>query len=60
MRQEKSDTWFSQPGIPCYVDPFEEEKLIDIEEVHGNIERIKAEIAVVEAQMAQYLKELGL
>ena len=38
----------------------EEEELVDIEEVQGNIERIKAEIAVVEAQMAQYLKELGL
>ena len=47
-------------NIPRYVDTFEEEELIDIEEVQGNIERIKAEIAVVEAQMAQYLKELGL
>ena len=47
-------------SIPRYVDTFEEEELIDIEEVQGNIERIKAEIAVVEAQMAQYLKELGL
>ena len=47
-------------NIPRYVDTFEEEELIDIEEVQGNIERIKAEIAVVEMQMAQYLKELGL
>lgn len=47
-------------NIPRYVDTFEEEELVDIEEVQGNIERIKAEIAVVEAQMAQYLKELGL
>ena len=47
-------------NIPRYVDTFEEEELIDIEEVQGNIERIKAEIEVVEAQMAQYLKELGL
>ena len=47
-------------NIPRYVDTFEEEELIDIEEVQGNIERIRAEIAVVEAQMAQYLKELGL
>lgn len=47
-------------NIPRYVDTFEEEELIDIEEVQGNIGRIKAEIAVVEAQMAQYLKELGL
>ena len=42
---------------PIYT---QEEELIDIEQVQGNIERIKAEIAVVEAQMAQYLKELGL
>ena len=47
-------------NIPRYVDTFEEEELIDIEEVQGNIERIKKEIAEVEAQMAQYLKELGL
>lgn len=47
-------------NIPRYVDTFEEEELINIEEVQGNIERIKTEIAVVEAQMAQYLKELGL
>ena len=47
-------------NIPRYVDTFEEEELIDIEEVQGNIERIKAEIAEVEAQMARFLKELGL
>ncbi len=47
-------------NIPRYVDNFEEEELIDIEEVKGNIERLKAEIASAEAQMAQYLKELGL
>lgn len=47
-------------NIPRYVDTFEEEELIDIEEVQGNITRIKAELAEVEAQMAQYLKELGL
>lgn len=47
-------------NIPRYVDTFEEEPLIDIEEVQSNIKRIKAEIAVVEAEMDQYLKELGL
>ena len=46
--------------VPRYVDTFEEEELIDIVEVQGNIERIKAEIAEVEAQMSKYLKELGL
>ncbi|MCD8353969.1 MAG: type I restriction-modification system subunit M [Clostridiales bacterium] len=47
-------------NIPRYVDNFEEEEPVDIEEVKGNIERLKGEIAIAEAQMAQYLKELGL
>lgn len=47
-------------NIPRYVDTFEEEELIDIEEVQGNIERIKAELVDVETQMEKYLKELGL
>ncbi len=47
-------------NIPRYVDTFEEEKLIDIEEVQNNIARLKAEISEVEAQMEEYLKELGL
>ncbi|MPM46575.1 hypothetical protein SDC9_93279 [bioreactor metagenome] len=47
-------------NIPRYVDTFEEEELVDIDEVQGNIERIKAELATVEEQMAEYLKELGL
>ena len=47
-------------NIPRYVDTFEEEELIDIDEVQNNISRIKAELVEVEAQMAKYLKELGL
>ena len=47
-------------NIPRYVDSFEEEELVDIEEVQGNIQRIKAEIAEAEAQLEKYLKELGL
>lgn len=47
-------------NIPRYVDTFEEEELIDIDEVQGNITHIKTELAEVEAQMAQYLKELDL
>ena len=47
-------------NIPRYVDTFEEEALIDIEEVQSNIVRLKAEIADVEAKMDAYLKELGL
>ncbi len=47
-------------NIPRYVDTFEEEEPVDMEEVAQNIERIKAEIKEVEEQMAKYLKELGL
>lgn len=47
-------------NIPRYVDTFEQEELVDIEDVQANIERIKAEIAIVEAKMSRYLKELGL
>ena len=47
-------------NIPRYVDTFEEEELVDLEEVRGNIARLKAEIADAETQMGKYLKELGL
>lgn len=47
-------------NIPRYVDTFEEEELIDIEEVQTNIARLKIEIAEAETKMEQYLKELGL
>lgn len=47
-------------NIPRYVDIFEEEALVDIKEVKTNIANIQKELADVEAQMAKYLKELGL
>jgi type I restriction enzyme M protein len=47
-------------NIPRYVDTFEAEEVIDIDEVQGNIKRIKEELATVEAQMEKYLKEIGL
>ncbi len=47
-------------NIPRYVDTFEEEELIDIEEVRANITNIEAELKAVQAQMDIYLKELGL
>ena len=47
-------------NIPRYVDTFEEEEIIDIDEVQASIARLKEEIATAEAKMDAYLKELGL
>lgn len=47
-------------NIPRYVDTFEEEELVDIDEVKRNIVGIEKELAKVQAQMAKYMKELGL
>ena len=47
-------------NIPRYVDTFEEEAPVDIEEVQKNIAGIESELAQVQAQMKKYLEELGL
>lgn len=47
-------------NIPRYVDTFEEEELIDIDEVKQNIANIEAELAEVQAQMKKYMEELGI
>lgn len=47
-------------NIPRYVDTFEEEELVNIEEVQSNIVRLKGEIAEAEKQLEEYLRELGL
>lgn len=47
-------------NIPRYVDTFEEEEPVDMEEVAENIKNIKEELKGVEEQMAKYLEELGL
>ena len=39
---------------------FEEEEIIDIDAVNAEITELKAQIAVVEAEMDKYLEELGL
>ncbi len=46
-------------NIPRYVDTFEEEELVDMEEVAKNIANIKEELELIEAQMDKYLIELG-
>lgn len=47
-------------NIPRYVDTFEEEELIDLDEVQKSIANIEAELAEVQEQMKKYLEELGL
>lgn len=47
-------------NIPRYVDTFEEEEMVDMDEVAEKIASIKAELVEVEGQMVKYLKELGL
>jgi len=47
-------------NIPRYVDTFEEEEMIDIDDVRINIANIEKELKEVQAQMDTYLKVLGL
>ena len=47
-------------NIPCYADAFQEEELIDIDEVKQNIANIEDELAEVQAQMKKHMEELGL
>ena len=47
-------------NIPRYVDTFEEEKLVDIDEVQQNIASIEAELVQVQAQMKRYMEELEI
>jgi type I restriction enzyme M protein len=46
-------------NIPRYVDTFEQEAEIDLMAVRREREQLKAELALLEVQMAGYLKELG-
>lgn len=46
-------------NIPRYVDTFEEEAEIDIAAVQSDIQKLNAELAVVEREMEKYMKELG-
>ncbi len=47
-------------NIPRYVDTFEEEEPVNIEETKAKIARIEAELLEVKKQMQAYLEELGL
>ncbi len=47
-------------NIPRYVDTFEEEEMVDIDAVKEEITTLEAELALVQKEMEQYLKELGV
>ncbi|OVE68234.1 type I restriction-modification system subunit M [Clostridium diolis] len=47
-------------NIPRYVDTFEEEETIDIEEVKRKIQKIDDEIADIDKELEVYLRELGI
>lgn len=46
-------------NIPRYVDTFEEEEEIDLLAVRAEREQLKTQLAELETEMANYLKELG-
>lgn len=47
-------------NIPRYVDTFEEEAIIDLEEVNRQLEQDNKEIAELEAEINEKLKMLGV
>ena len=47
-------------NIPRYVDTFEEEEIINIEDTKTNILNIEKELVEIKSKMASYLKELGV
>lgn len=47
-------------NIPRYVDTFEEEEPIDIQEVLADLRKLKVERDALDAKIEGYLKELGL
>ena len=47
-------------NIPRYVDTFEEEEPINLEEVKKDIEGVEGELLEVKKEMKKYLDELGL
>src|SRR5699024_8286073 len=46
-------------NIPRYVDTFEEEELVDLEQVQEDLDKVDEEIADLDEGINEYLKELG-
>ena len=47
-------------NIPRYVDTFEEEEPIDLDEVVSELKRINEEMKEVDAEIKKYCDELGI
>lgn len=47
-------------NIPCYVDTFEEEEPVDLDEVCKELEKISEEMKEVDAEIKKYCDELGI
>jgi len=47
-------------NIPRYVDTFEEEELVDLEQVQEDLDKVDEEIADLDEGINEYLKELGV
>ena len=47
-------------NIPRYVDTFEEEEPVDLDEVCDELDRIDAEMEKVDAEIKKYCEELGI
>ncbi|MFA5047852.1 MAG: type I restriction-modification system subunit M [Patescibacteria group bacterium] len=47
-------------NIPRYVDTFEEEEVINIEEVAKNLQKIQAEEVGLQSKIAEFCQELGI
>ena len=57
--QEIADHDFNL-NIPRYVDTFEEETEIDLDQVKADITRLESELVAMRAKMQDYLEELGV
>jgi type I restriction enzyme M protein len=57
--QELKDNDFNL-NIPRYIKTYEEEEIVDLEEVSENIQTLKDELTEVEARMKKHINELGI
>lgn len=47
-------------NIPRYIETYEEEKVIDIEKINADIDKLRKQIAITENEIDECLRELGI